>query len=68
MLVSGTGIKGGLFGTWPGLKAASLDQGLDLAITTDYRRVIAEILVKRAKQTRISEVFPTLSAGSLGLV
>ena len=68
MLVSGTGIKGGLFGTWPGLKAASLDQGLDLAITTDYRRVIAEILVKRANQTRISEVFPTLSAGSLGLV
>ena len=68
MLVSGTGIKGGLFGTWPGLKAAALDQGLDLAITTDYRQVIAEILVKRANQTRIAEVFPTLSAGSLGLV
>lgn len=68
MLVSGAGIKGGLFGTWPGLKAAALDQGLDLAITTDYRRVIAEILVKRANQTRIAEVFPTLTAGSLGLV
>jgi len=68
MLVSGTGIKGGLFGTWPGLKAVSLDQGLDLAITTDYRRVIAEILVKRANQTRIAEVFPSLAAGSLGLV
>lgn len=68
MLVSGAGIKGGLFGTWPGLKAAALDQGLDLAITTDYRLVIAEILVKRVNQTRIAEVFPTLSAGSLGVV
>ncbi|MBL8999167.1 MAG: DUF1501 domain-containing protein, partial [Gemmatimonadetes bacterium] len=39
VLVSGAGIKGGLYGAWPGLKAAALDQGLDLAITTDYRHV-----------------------------
>ena len=68
MLVSGIGIKGGLYGTWPGLKSAALDQGLDLAITTDYRRVIAEVLAKRAGQTRMAEVFPTLTAGPLGFV
>ena len=46
----------------------ALDQGLDLAITTDHRRVLAEVLVKRAGQTRIGEVFPTLgSAAPLGL-
>ena len=68
VLVSGIGIKGGLYGAWPGLKAAALDHGLDLAITTDYRRVLAEVLVKRAGQTRIGEVFPTLgSAAALGL-
>lgn len=68
VLVSGIGIKGGLYGTWPGLKAAALDQGLDLAITTDYRRVLAEVLVKRAGQTRIGEVFPTIgSTAALGL-
>jgi uncharacterized protein (DUF1501 family) len=67
MLVSGVGIKGGLYGTWPGLKAAALDQGLDLAITTDYRRVLAEVLAKRAGQTRIADVFPTVSGVPLGL-
>lgn len=68
VLVSGIGIKGGLYGTWPGLKAAALDQGLDLAITTDYRRVIAEVLARRAGQTRIAEVFPTLAGDALGFV
>lgn len=62
VMVSGVGIKGGLYGAWPGLKAAALDQGLDLAITTDYRRVLAEVLVKRAGQARIADVFPTLGA------
>lgn len=68
MLVSGAGIKGGLYGTWPGLKLAALDQGLDLAITTDNRRVLAEVLVMRAGQTRIAEVFPTVAGGALGFV
>ncbi len=68
VLVSGVGIKGGLYGAWPGLKAAALDQGLDLAVTTDHRHVLAEVLVKRAGQTRIAEVFPTLGSGApLGL-
>lgn len=68
VLVSGSGIKGGLYGAWPGLKGPALDQGLDLAITTDYRRVLAEVLVKRAGQARIGDVFPTLgSAAALGL-
>jgi uncharacterized protein (DUF1501 family) len=67
VLVSGVGIKGGLYGTWPGLKSNVLDQGLDLAITTDYRRVLAEVLVKRAGQTRIADVFPTAAVAGLGL-
>jgi uncharacterized protein (DUF1501 family) len=68
MMVSGVGIKGGLYGTWPGLKAPALDQGLDLAITTDYRRVLAEVLVKRAGQPRAADVFPTVGSGApLGL-
>ncbi len=68
VMVSGVGIKGGLYGAWPGLKAAALDQGLDLAITTDYRRVLSEVLAKRAGQTRLGDVFPTLgSPPPLGL-
>jgi uncharacterized protein (DUF1501 family) len=67
MLVSGVGIKGGLYGSWPGLKAAALVQGLDLAVTTDYRQVLAEVLATRCGQTRAAEIFPTVGLRPLGL-
>jgi uncharacterized protein (DUF1501 family) len=66
MMVSGPGIKGGLYGTWPGLKAPALVQGLDLAVTTDYRQVLAEVLATRCGQTRAGEVFPTIQPRALG--
>jgi uncharacterized protein (DUF1501 family) len=48
MAVLGGRVKGGRFyGTWPGLKAADLDEGVDLAVTTDYRRVLTEVLDNR---------------------
>lgn len=44
-LVLGEGVRGGhLLEKWPGLATARLDQGADLAATTDYRRVLAECL------------------------
>ena len=33
-----------MYGRWPGLATAKLDQGVDLAVTTDYRTVLAEAL------------------------
>ena len=45
MLVAGGGVKGGqYYGTWPGLTNA-LDA--DLAVTTDYRSVLAEVVAAR---------------------
>lgn len=45
-LVAGDSVQGGqLLGKWPGLATARLDQGVDLAVTTDYRDVLAEVLV-----------------------
>lgn len=45
MLVLGSGVAGGrMFGTWPGLDTPRLDQGVDLAVSTDYRQVLAEVL------------------------
>jgi uncharacterized protein (DUF1501 family) len=69
MLVLGKGIRGGrLHGTWPGLANDQLDQHADLAITTDYRQVLAEVLNKRLK-CNASEIFPSWSATApLGLV
>jgi uncharacterized protein (DUF1501 family) len=66
MLALGAGIKGGkIYGSWPGLKANQLRNG-DLAVTTDYRRVLSEVLVKRHGQNQINAVFPNLAYNPLG--
>jgi uncharacterized protein (DUF1501 family) len=58
MLVMGGGIDGGqVVADWPGLGAADLDQG-DLAITTDYRDVLGEILQVRLGVANLGAVFP----------
>lgn len=68
MLVQGAGVNGGkMYGDWPGLKDNQLDQG-DLAVATDYRRVLSEILVKRQGQTAIEQVFPTVPYKPIGVV
>ncbi len=68
VLVMGGGVKGGkVYGRWPGLGAANLDDG-DLAGTTDYRNVMAEILTRRCGIGSISSVFPGLKPSALGLV
>jgi uncharacterized protein (DUF1501 family) len=60
----GGGIKGGqVHGTWPGLAPEDLVDG-DLAATTDYRTVLAELLEKRcgASASDVSTIFPGLGA------
>jgi uncharacterized protein (DUF1501 family) len=43
--VMGDGIPGGqVLGKWPGLATAELDRGVDLAVTTDYQAVLAQVL------------------------
>ena len=67
-LVIGGGVKGGkVYGAWPGLADADLDDG-DLAATTDYRVLLAEILTRRCGQTGISTVFPGLPSGSVDIL
>jgi uncharacterized protein (DUF1501 family) len=46
MFVMGGGVKGGrIYGDWPGLAPEQLNEARDLAMTTDFRNVFAEILV-----------------------
>jgi uncharacterized protein (DUF1501 family) len=67
-LVLGGGVKGGsVYGTWPGLASAALDQG-DLAGANDYRNLLGEILVKRCGIGSLSTVFPGLSYAPMGVV
>jgi len=67
MLALGGGIKGGkVYGDWPGLSKDSLDSG-DLAITTDYRDVLAEIVKNRLLNNNIQSVFPNHDYKPLGI-
>jgi uncharacterized protein (DUF1501 family) len=63
MMALGGNIRGGaIYGLWPGLSSAQLDNGVDLAVTTDYRAVLAEILTKRrGAGSRIPSIFPGLT-------
>jgi uncharacterized protein (DUF1501 family) len=48
MFAFGGGINGGkVYGQWPGLKQEQLEEPGDLRVTTDYRRVLAEIVARR---------------------
>lgn len=66
LFLLGGGVAGGrVHADWPGLRDADLDRG-DLAITTDYRSVLAELLRKRRGETDLAAVFPGF-AGSTDL-
>ncbi len=67
MFVLGGGVKGGMYTRWPGLGADQLDDG-DLAITTDYRAVLAEIVTHRLLNPALDRIFPGYTAPPLGLV
>lgn len=59
MLVLGGNVNGGkIYGDWPGLAPNTLDHYVDLSITTDYRRVLSEILVRRLANGQLGRVFP----------
>ena len=67
MLIMGGAVKGGMYGSWPGLAANQLYQG-DLAVANDYRNVLLEILVKRHSETAPQSIFPTVKYSPLGIV
>jgi uncharacterized protein (DUF1501 family) len=57
MFVMSGGIKGGVYARWNGLHEGALDDG-DLAVTTDYRDVLSEVLTKRIGNPAVDQVFP----------
>ena len=59
MLLLGGGVAGGkVYGRWPGLDASHLYENRDLAVTTDFRDVFAEVLAKRLGVKSLERVFP----------
>ena len=59
MFVLGGNVKGGkVYGKWPGLSDHQLNEGRDLAITTDYRQVLGEIVSKTIGVFNLEVTFP----------
>ncbi|MBS1723924.1 MAG: DUF1501 domain-containing protein [Armatimonadetes bacterium] len=69
MLVVGGGVRGGkVYGKWPGLVTDSLVGPGDLAVTTDYRNVLADLLEARLDSPSVDKVFPGLKRERTGIV
>jgi uncharacterized protein (DUF1501 family) len=69
MLMLGPKVKGGkMYGEWPGLENDALDEGADLAITTDYRHVLAEMMSGHMGFADSGLLFPQFEAKPLGFV
>jgi len=68
-LVLGGEVRGGkVYGRWPGLSQGKLWQKRDLAVTTDFRDVVSEVLTKHMGAKDLSGVFPKHKARKVGLL
>ena len=59
MFVLGGPVQGGrVYGRWPGLDQSQLYEGRDLAITTDFRTVLSEVVSRYLGNKDLKGVFP----------
>jgi uncharacterized protein (DUF1501 family) len=69
MFVLGGEVKGGkVYGSWPGLADEQLNEGRDLAITTDYRRILGEATYKTLGTRNLDRVFPNAQVDATGFL
>lgn len=59
MFVIGNCVKGGkIYGDWKGLKPDKLNDGRDLAVTTDFRDIFAEVAFSHLGNKNLDKIFP----------
>jgi uncharacterized protein (DUF1501 family) len=69
MLLLGGNVSGGrVGGQWPGLEPEQLVGPGDLAVTTDYRDVLAEVCLKRLNNRALGDIFPGYAATPRGFL
>lgn len=69
MLVLGGNVNGGkVHGRWPGLGNDQLFEKRDLAVTTDFRDVFAEVLAKHLGVSSMASVFPRHDVRRVGVL
>ena len=63
LFVIGGHVKGGkVHGKWPGLEQEQLYEGRDLALTTDFRSVFAEVVSDHLGARAVDKIFPGFAA------
>jgi uncharacterized protein (DUF1501 family) len=70
MLLLGGGVRGGtVYGRWPGLARERLYDGRDLAVTTDFRALFAEVAGRHLGVSKPAALFPGWTgAAPLGVI
>jgi len=69
MMTFGAAVRGGsMYGKWPGLHNDALDAGADLAITTDYRNVLAELMAGHMGVADTGTLFPEFAPERVGFL
>ena len=59
VLLLGGGVRGGgVYGAWPGLEANDRFEGRDLQITTDFRDLFGEVVVRHFGVADPTPIFP----------
>jgi len=63
MFVMGGAVNGGaILGAWPGLQQEQLYEARDLAVTTDFRDVLGELVSNHLGNRQVGSVFPGYEA------
>ena len=69
MMVLGGNVNGGkVHGEWPGMREGQLIGPGDLAVTTDYRDVLSEILTRQLNNEALSDIFPNHEPRMVGII
>lgn len=67
-LLGGNVVGGEVHGDWPGLAGGQLFGPGDLAVTVDYRDVLAEVCLRRLNNPALGEIFPEYAYQMRGVV
>jgi len=68
MFAMGGSIRGGkVYGRWPGMAPEQLYEARDLALTTDFRDVLGELVARHTGNPTLKDVFPGYETKFLGL-
>jgi uncharacterized protein (DUF1501 family) len=70
LFVIGGGVRGHrVHGRWPGLAPEQLHEGRDLALTTDFRSVFSEVVVKHLGASSPEKILPGFTGpGAIGVL